>query len=124
MMGLTTAQADCLRAIRDLTFDGVPPTLEELRVHLGLSSKGGVHALLVELRDRGAVQWRPRSPRSLVVTEDQVSAAALLGLPSDTLRITAARIAGILAQRDGSKPTAEAFHRIADKLPGEGRRAA
>ena len=118
MTGLTRDQQDCLDAVRSLTVDGVPPSLEELRVHLGLASKSGVQRLLVQLRERGRVTWLEGRARSLAIIETEVSPAVLNGMSDEVLRITAAIIARILAQRTGGGLTAEVFHRIADRLPG------
>lgn len=77
MVGLTAAQARCLEAIRRLTVNGVPPSLEELRLDLGLATVSGVHRFLRLLRERGVVDWSPMRARTLHIVADAVSEAAL-----------------------------------------------
>lgn len=50
---MTPRQKDMLDAIRDLTVDGVSPTYEQLRVHLGIASKSGVNRMIVGLEAQG-----------------------------------------------------------------------
>jgi len=53
---VTPRQKDMLDAIRDLTVDGVSPTYEQLRVHLGIASKSGVNRMIVALERLGRVR--------------------------------------------------------------------
>lgn len=53
---MTPRQKDMLDAIRDLTVDGVSPTYEQLRVHLGIASKSGVNRMIVALERLGHVR--------------------------------------------------------------------
>ena len=118
MSGLTRQQAACLRAISDLTEDGVSPSYDELRVALGLASKQGVHRLLHELKDRGLVDFLPGRARSVQVLPTAIGPAELARLTSAELRTTAAHIAGILAHREGSEHAFEVFRRIAERVSG------
>ncbi len=117
MTGLSPRQADCLQAIRDLTFDGVPPTVAELSAHLGLNVSGA-HRLLSALRLRGKVDWRKGEARSLYIVEDQVSPMVISRLSNEALRRTLAIAAGELAQRMGGGQAQDVLLRIADRLPG------
>lgn len=45
-----------------------PPTVEELRDDLGYASKSTVHDTLTRLRDKGLVEWRNGSARTLRIT--------------------------------------------------------
>jgi SOS-response transcriptional repressor LexA len=126
---LTPRESDCLRTIRDLTSDGVPPSFQQIADVLGMASKSGVSRLLNSLRAQGVVWWNPDKPRSLIVLDDQVSPVALTKLSDATLRRTMAFVAGILAQREqlagGSGiETAKALRNIADRLTAQPRRAA
>ena len=116
MTGLTSRQADILAAIRDLTFDGVPPTVREIAEHVGITSRGGVHDLLSRLKGRGVITWEPHKPRSIQIIEDAVSPVVLNKLSDDCLRRAAAHIAGILAARGGAYAVASAYRNIADQL--------
>ncbi|MEW6016679.1 MAG: hypothetical protein AB1760_01240 [Pseudomonadota bacterium] len=99
MIPRTDRQDACLRAIRKLTVRGVPPSIEELRIHLGMGSRSGVHGLLVELREKGLVSWTPNQARSLVVTDPEITREELARLDSETLRRVASWAHSILAER-------------------------
>lgn len=122
-IGMTPREGDVLQAIRDLTVNGVAPTLEEIGYQIN-AHKSGVYRFLVSLRRQGNVAWEPRRRRSLVIVEDQVSPASLASLSDEALRMAAAHIAGILAQRIGSVEVAVIYTRIADRLPCSGQRVA
>ena len=65
---LTEQQSCLLRFIESRLTDGdVSPSFEEMRVHLGLRSKSGIHRLLESLRERGCVVRLPHRARSLRV---------------------------------------------------------
>ena len=65
---LTEQQSFLLRFIESRLTDGdVSPSFEEMRVHLGLRSKSGIHRLLESLRERGCVVRLPNRARSLRV---------------------------------------------------------
>lgn len=66
--GLTPAMSACLRAIQDMTIQGVPPSYADLQERLGLASRGGVHRILSQLRERGHVDWDYGHARSLRLT--------------------------------------------------------
>lgn len=68
MSGLTKHQAECLGAIIQLTTaEGVTPTYDELKEHLGLASKSGVHRLITALEERGYLHRLPHCARALEV---------------------------------------------------------
>ena len=122
MNGLTPRQVECLDAVRDLSSQGIGPTVGEVRDRLGLASTSGAHRMLLALKARGYVDWRPREARSLRIIEADVSPAALEQLSDGTLRKAAAIIAGILATRGSGYAVASAYRNIADQLlqPGRG----
>jgi DNA-binding MarR family transcriptional regulator len=65
--GLTTKQAECLKAIADHQAQhGVSPSFEELATALGLASRSGVLRLLMALEKRGRI-LRPAN-RSRAIT--------------------------------------------------------
>jgi repressor LexA len=68
MMGLTPQQRACLDAIEAYNErSGTMPTLEELRVDLGMPSKTGVARLLEQLEDRGAIMRLRGRARAIFV---------------------------------------------------------
>jgi SOS-response transcriptional repressor LexA len=78
MMGLTPRQADCARAIEDLTARlGYTPSLDELRQALGLKSRSNVHRLVAKLRERGWLEPAKKyAERALVMTRPAPRAVA------------------------------------------------
>jgi SOS-response transcriptional repressor LexA len=116
MTGLTHQQGKCLRAIRDLTHDGIAPTYDELRQALGLASKSGVYRLLRGLSRRGMIDFLPNQARSVRILPTAIGPSDLVRLTSAELRTTAAHIAGLLAHREGSEHAFEVFDRIAERF--------
>lgn len=51
--------------------DGVAPTFEEMRAHVGLASKSGVHQLLLALEERGHIERLKARTRAVRVIEAQ-----------------------------------------------------
>lgn len=84
----TQRQAEMLAAIRRLTVDGVPPSLEALGSAVGLQSRGNVHGLLARMRARGLVAWEPGRARTIRIVEDTWSGLDRLS----TAELTALRI--------------------------------
>lgn len=77
----------CLETIRRLSADGVSPSYDEIRLHLGLASKCGVHRLVSALVAKGhlvQIEGRARSLKVVGEIDDQslacMSRANLLAL--------------------------------------------
>ena len=65
---LTLQQSRLLRFIEDkLRARGISPSFEEMRLHLGLGSKSGVHRLLEGLSERGFIERLRNRARALRV---------------------------------------------------------
>lgn len=65
---LTVKQRDLLVYIHDyLRRENVPPSFEEMRIHLDLKSKSGVHRLIGALEERGFLRRLPNRARALEV---------------------------------------------------------
>lgn len=64
---MTPQQERCLSAIELLSKGGVSPSFDELRLHLGLASKSGVHRLVHELARRGYISISPDRKRSIAL---------------------------------------------------------
>lgn len=71
MIGLTTAQAELLYFIRQHTerTGGVAPSFEDMKQHLGLASKSGIHRLICALVERGHLRRIPNRARALEVLD-------------------------------------------------------
>ena len=55
--GCTEQMAKLLTFLRDYSAaKGFSPSLEEMRVHLGISSKSGAHRILIALEERGLIE--------------------------------------------------------------------
>ncbi len=65
---LTTKQRDLLVYIHEfMQREGVPPSFEEMRIHLDLKSKSGIHRLIGALAERGFIRRLPNRARALEV---------------------------------------------------------
>lgn len=67
MIGLTQRQADCLRAIAELTREGVSPTYDEVGARIGITGKSSIARLIAALEERGALRRIPHRSRALEV---------------------------------------------------------
>jgi repressor LexA len=90
--GMTRRMRDCLDYIEACHQDsGVSPSYDEIKNHLNLRSKSGVHRLINSLEDRGLIKRVPALARTLMPT--RLSPALTIVLPAELehqLRITAA----------------------------------
>lgn len=117
MTGLTHQQHACLKAIQDLTEEGVPPTMDQISEALS-TSKSSVHRMIGILEQRGMVRKLPRQARSIEVLPTSIGPSQLMRLTSAELRTTAAHIAGILAHREGGEHAHQFFQTIAARVIG------
>lgn len=60
---------------------GVAPTFDEIRSHLGLASKSGVHRLLSALEERGAIKRRFSKTRAIEICRHPDEPVALPAVP-------------------------------------------
>lgn len=69
--GLTHQQQAALDfiAVR-IEADRVAPTIDEIREHLGLASKGGAQRLVLALVERGRIRHQPNRARSITLVDD------------------------------------------------------
>lgn len=71
MAGLTVQQEELLRFIRGYQArKGVSPSYDEMRDHLGLASKSGIHRLITALHQRGYIRRRYNEARAIIVMDD------------------------------------------------------
>ncbi len=99
---MTPQQNACLIAIRDLTVDGVAPTIQELANHLGLASKSAVHRQLDGLISQGFVRRRPFSDRGLDIVErlgGGISNERIAAMSDEDLESALRRISASLSHR-------------------------
>lgn len=67
---LTERQADLLNFIDQRVREtGASPTFDEMRQHLGLRSKAGVHRYVLCLEERGFIRCLPRRARAIEVLQ-------------------------------------------------------
>ncbi|MEP6341848.1 MAG: transcriptional repressor LexA [Maricaulaceae bacterium] len=65
---LTQKQKDLLLLIDNrIKAVGVPPSYDEMKDHLGLASKSGIHRLITALEERGFIRRLPNKARALEV---------------------------------------------------------
>jgi repressor LexA len=67
---MTRRQKQALDFIKSFwAANGYAPSYDEIKDHLGLSSKSNVHALVLRLAKRELISMRPCMARSIVVLE-------------------------------------------------------
>lgn len=83
MMGLTAKADQLKRYLIDYTAasGGVGPTYEELKIAVGLRSKGGVSRLLRILEARGHIRRKPRCARAIEVLNQPPMRCPRCGIP-------------------------------------------
>lgn len=107
MIGMTNRQADCLRAIEDLTVDGVSPTFEQIAERIGVTSKSVIHRLVVGLERRGRLRRHPHRQQALEIVQPLSGSAEALASGLRTLTDEAFAgalevVAAEIARRAGS----------------------
>lgn len=70
-LGLILRQTELLSFIRDYCASrgGVSPTFDEMKDHLGLSSKSGISRMVGAMEERGAIRRLKNRARAIVVVE-------------------------------------------------------
>lgn len=90
----------CLRAIEELTVNGVSPSYQQIADHIGVSSKGRVCRMIDDLVARGRVVRVPHRQRCLRIAggdgeavpfDDMASAVLTLAMKSKKLTHAAVR---------------------------------
>jgi len=67
---LTKKQLDLLDFINTrLHRDGVPPSFDEMKEHLDLRSKSGIHRLITALEERGFIRRLPHKARAIEIVK-------------------------------------------------------
>jgi SOS-response transcriptional repressor LexA len=113
-MGLTAKQRDAFDFIaRTIAQHGVPPSLSEIRDHLGCRSKSWVHTLLAALKERGCIDFLPNRARSITLLKQDAATAATSVLPP---RLRAALAA--FCVRHGEDPVSVVADAVALHLDG------
>ena len=78
---LTQKQKDLLLLIDNrIKAVGVPPSYDEMKDHLGLASKSGIHRLITALEERGFIRRLPNKARALEVLKLPADVEAASGL--------------------------------------------
>ncbi len=119
-VALTKQQNAMLRAIKDLTVDGVSPSYDELAVHLRLHSKGAVAYLLTILKQKGRIAWEPNRARSIRVL-DVGEAAGETDMSIPRLAAIIEDAARQLAERIGPSEAADLVAKTLRRLRDEAR---
>lgn len=80
--GMTKRMRDLLEFIEARALTGVPPSYDEMKDHLGLRSKSGIHRLVRALEERGLVNVLRNRARTIMPTQ-QLKAGIFVVLPPD-----------------------------------------
>lgn len=69
--GLTKRQGDAFAFIKTYveTHDGVSPSFDEIRIGIGIASKGRVAEMVAALEERGLIRRLPHRARSIAIVE-------------------------------------------------------
>ncbi len=91
--GLTRRQTDLLDYVRFYMAEaGCPPSFEEMREGIGLTSKSGVHRLIAALEERGCIRRLPNRARAIELVEREE-------IPSPPIRLATTR--ALIAELNG-----------------------
>ncbi|MEL7111409.1 MAG: hypothetical protein AAGK93_00545 [Pseudomonadota bacterium] len=93
---MTPRQRDLLGYIHSFTSnnDGVAPSFDQMKAHLNLASKSGIHRLVTALERRGLINKAANRARAIVITDRGIAAltGSLVDKPlEDTLNQKIAR---------------------------------
>lgn len=67
---LTKKMLELLQFIHERqTQDGVPPSFDEMKDHLGLRSKSGIHRLITSMEERGYLRRLPHKARAIEIVK-------------------------------------------------------
>jgi SOS-response transcriptional repressor LexA len=105
--GLTPRMALCLKAIRELTVDGVPPSYDQLAFEMGLTAKSGVHRVVHKLVERGFIAFDSGRYRSMRIVDDGPKREDLDRLSTRTLLKVKFEVEGLICERLGLKPNSQ-----------------
>ncbi|MDO8800066.1 hypothetical protein [Phenylobacterium sp.] len=92
----TPQMAETLAAIRRLTVDGVPPSMQSLAEACGYRSRGSFHQTLERMRSRGLITWERGKAHSLQIVDAEPDYEAM---PTESLMRIHRRIEAVLANR-------------------------
>lgn len=96
MLSLTQAQAELLAFIQSrIAADGIAPSFEEMRQHLGLRSKSGVHRMVEALEERGRIARMHNRARAIEIVDRPPDRAPLTYFSSNELVAELARRSGV-----------------------------
>lgn len=99
---MTPLQNAVLIALRDLTVDGVPPTIRQLADYTGTKSVSLVHGSVVALEQQGFIRRTPNRRRRIEIVERSgggLSDDRIAAMSDDALESAFDRIAKALAHR-------------------------
>lgn len=99
---MTPQQNACLIAIRDLTVDGVSPSIRELMAHTGMNSTSQVHGCVKALEQQGFIRRTPNRWRRIEIIERSgasLSDDRIAAMSDDALESALDRISEALSHR-------------------------
>lgn len=99
---MTPQQNAVLIAIRDLTVDGVSPSIRELMAHTGLNSTNQVHGCVLALEQQGFIRRTPNRRRRIEVIERSggaISDDRIAAMSTDALESAFIKISKTLSHR-------------------------
>ncbi|MDO8912318.1 MAG: hypothetical protein Q8N10_03410 [Phenylobacterium sp.] len=88
--------AETLAAIRRLTVNGVPPSIQTLADACGIRSRGSFPQMLERMRDRALIIWEPNKAHTLRIVDQGPDYETM---PTAQLMRLNRRIEAVLADR-------------------------
>ena len=102
---MTPAQSELLAFLKAEAAEGRVPSFDEMRMHLGLASKSGVHRLIVSLEEQGKIRRAPNRARQIDVLPDR---AMLHQVPTEELMLELASRGWTIARPAPANPEGRA----------------
>lgn len=99
---MTPQQNACLIAIRDLTVDGVSPSVRDLMRHLGGNSSSRIQEMIISLEEQGLIRRTPHRHRRIEIVEKfgaGISDARIASMSDDALESAITRMSAALSHR-------------------------
>lgn len=92
----TPQMAETLAAIRRLTVNGPPPSMQTLAEACGCRSRGSFYQRLERMRSRGLITWEPNKAHTLQIVDQAPNYDAM---PTSELLAISRRVEAVLANR-------------------------
>jgi repressor LexA len=117
MIGMTARQSELLDFLKAEAVKGKTPSFTEMKDHMGLASKAGIHRIITALEERGCIRRMTNRARAIEV----VNANALAAFTDAQLRGELSRRAALRRQsfNNSSGSVSDADRGVINSFHGE-----